>query len=168
MANSERHKQCNRRQPCVLVVTCRDFEDRSREGDAEKQERLSRFTGASAISSDAYFNRADPDGPGGSMGSGSRGMGSGGMGSGAQGQGQYGQDMDLTAAELVNRLSFHVSMSPMLAVWLTFQHSVPQLALGRGTGRGRTTNAVSLERCRNMCQRIGIVRGSMRLVLQLP
>jgi hypothetical protein len=90
-------------------VACRDFEDRSREGDAEKQERLSRFTGASAISSDAYFNRAEPEGPGGSMGSGSRSMGSG-------GQGQYGQDMDLTAAELVNRLSFHVSMAAVLAV----------------------------------------------------
>jgi ADP-ribosylation factor GTPase-activating protein 2/3 len=83
------------------AISSKDFEDRSREGDAEKQERLSRFTGASAISSDAYFNRAEPEGPGGSQGSGgSRGMGS-------TGQGQYGQDMDLTAAELVNRLSFH-------------------------------------------------------------
>lgn len=63
----------------------------------EKQARLARFAGSSAISSDAYFNRADPEGP----------SSSGSMGSG--GRGQYGQDMDLTAAELVNRLSFHVS-----------------------------------------------------------
>lgn len=72
----------------------------------EKQARLSRFTGASAISSDAYFNRADSGGAGG--GGGGSGMGGGGGGMGG-GQGNYGQDMDLTATELVNRLSFHVS-----------------------------------------------------------
>jgi hypothetical protein len=42
------------------------------------------------------------------MGGGGGMGGSSGMGSG--GRGQYGQDMDLSAAELVNRLSFHVSV----------------------------------------------------------
>ena len=78
----------------------------------ERNARLSRFTGASAISSDAYFNRAQSGGPEGASGGGGGGganMGGGG-GGGPRGQGQYGQDMDLTAAELVNRLSFHVSL----------------------------------------------------------
>lgn len=89
----------------------RDFQESSAESEMEKQARLTRFTGASAISSDAYFNRADSGGMGGGggggMGGGSSGMGGGGGGPG--GRGAYGQDMDLTAAELVNRLSFHVS-----------------------------------------------------------
>lgn len=80
---------------------CRDFEQNSGENDMEKSARLSRFNGASSISSDAYFNRAEAAPSGGSMG-----------GSGSQaGRGAYGQDMDLTAAELVNRLSFHVSLA---------------------------------------------------------
>jgi hypothetical protein len=38
-------------------------------------------------------------------------MGGGGRGGpDVRGQGQYGQDMDLTAAELVNRLFFDVSL----------------------------------------------------------
>jgi ADP-ribosylation factor GTPase-activating protein 2/3 len=84
----------------------RDFQNNAGENDMERQTRLSRFDGATAISSDAYFNRADSSGMGGGGGGPS---GGGGMGGGG-GSGNYtGADMDLTAAELVNRLSFHVS-----------------------------------------------------------
>jgi hypothetical protein len=108
----------------ALLLPCRDFEDKSGEGDMEKQARLSRFTGASSISSDAYFNRAEAAGPGGGMGGGGGGMGNGGGSQG--GRGQYGQDMDLSAAELVNRLSFHVSRvealhggwGPAVGLWI--------------------------------------------------
>jgi hypothetical protein len=36
---------------------CRDFQEGSAEQESERQARLSRFSGAAAISSDAYFNR---------------------------------------------------------------------------------------------------------------
>jgi hypothetical protein len=54
------------------------------------QSRLSRFSGATAISSDAYWNRE---------GDGGRAPGPGPNG---------GAGADITASELVNRLSFHV------------------------------------------------------------
>ena len=55
-----------------------------------------------------YFATGGAEGvSGGGRGGGNMGGGGGG---GPRGQGQYGQDMDLTAAELVNRLSFHVSL----------------------------------------------------------
>jgi ADP-ribosylation factor GTPase-activating protein 2/3 len=55
----------------------------------EKQSKLNRFQGAAAISSNDYFDRDDSSGlkRGGSFASG---------------------DMDLSAADLVNRLSFQV------------------------------------------------------------
>jgi len=74
----------------MLFILARDFQDNDRSNDVEHQARLSRFNGASAISSDAYFSRGDNSG------------------SSSSGPPQPGADMDLTAAELVNRLSFHV------------------------------------------------------------
>lgn len=71
----------------------RDFQEQNSENDYDKQARLSRFSGAAAISSDAYFDRAEANTGGG--GSSSRRPGN--------------NDLDLTASELVNRLSFHVS-----------------------------------------------------------
>ena len=64
----------------------------------EKQTKLNRFQGAAAISSNDYFDR---DGAGSSS---SMGQGGGG-----------GDDMDLSAADLVNRLSFQVGQ-PSLEV----------------------------------------------------
>jgi hypothetical protein len=84
------------------VPLCSDFRDGPSETDYDRQARLSRFTGAAAISSDAYFDRGQ--GSGGSGGGG--GGGSGRMG--GSGGGNPGLE-DLSAAELVNRLSFHVS-----------------------------------------------------------
>lgn len=81
--------------PMLLFLPCllhRDFQENNGETDTERQARLSRFTGAQAISSDAYFNRSDGTAAG-------PGAGPGG-------------ELDLTAAELVNRLSFHVSRLP--------------------------------------------------------
>ncbi|KAF6255454.1 hypothetical protein COO60DRAFT_1627545 [Scenedesmus sp. NREL 46B-D3] len=80
------------------AISSRDFQEGSAEVESEREARLSRFSGAAAISSDAYFNRAD--------GSYSGNHGSGG-GGGAGGMAPPGADMDITAAELVNRLSFH-------------------------------------------------------------
>ncbi|WIA20100.1 hypothetical protein OEZ85_005957 [Tetradesmus obliquus] len=78
------------------AISSRDFQENSAEQESERQARLSRFSGAAAISSDAYFNRAD--------GSYSGNPGSGG---GSGGPPPPGADMDISAAELVNRLSFH-------------------------------------------------------------
>ena len=61
----------------------------------EKQARLSRFQGSQAISSSDYFGRED--------GGGSHGGGGGGAGGGAN-----GADFDVTASELMNKLSFQV------------------------------------------------------------
>jgi ADP-ribosylation factor GTPase-activating protein 2/3 len=61
--------------------------------DFETQSKLNRFQGAAAISSNDYFDR---DGSGG---------GGGGGGGSSMARGPSG-DMDLTAADLVNRLSF--------------------------------------------------------------
>eukprot|EP00775_Hariotina_reticulata_P003211 gene3211-3488_t len=71
------------------AISSRDFQDNDRKNDAEHQARLSRFDGANAISSSAYFSRGDN------------------ASSSSSGPPQPGADMDLTAAELVNRLSFH-------------------------------------------------------------
>lgn len=84
------------------AISSKDFEANSGENDYDRQARLSKFTGAAAISSDAYFDRGEGpgNGSGGSHGQGgSRGQGSG--------RGGGGGDLDVTAAELVNRLSFH-------------------------------------------------------------
>jgi ADP-ribosylation factor GTPase-activating protein 2/3 len=78
------------------AISSRDFESGNGESDYERQSRLSRFSGAAAISSDAYFDRGDGGGGGGGGGSGGRGPSAG-----------SGSDLDLTAAELVNRLSYH-------------------------------------------------------------
>jgi hypothetical protein len=42
---------------CLAAAACRDFQENSAEQESERQARLSRFSGAAAISSDAYFNR---------------------------------------------------------------------------------------------------------------
>lgn len=42
---------------CWSAAACRDFQENSAEQESERQARLSRFSGAAAISSDAYFNR---------------------------------------------------------------------------------------------------------------
>jgi ADP-ribosylation factor GTPase-activating protein 2/3 len=81
------------------AISSRDFETGGGENDYDRQSRLSKFSGAAAISSDAYFDRNQGGGGGGGSGSG-RGSGHGGGGA---------SDLDLTAAELVNRLSYHVS-----------------------------------------------------------
>jgi hypothetical protein len=85
----------------LLLACCtpdgnRDFQQGPEENDYDRQSRLARFNGAAAISSDAYFNREGSSGGAGSS-SGRR-----------SGTGQGGNPDDLTAAELVNRLSFHV------------------------------------------------------------
>ena len=67
----------------------------------EKQTKLNRFQGAAAISSNDYFDR-DGAGSSSSMG---------------QGGGGGGDDMDLSAADLVNRLSFQVGQ-PHPLWWL--------------------------------------------------
>jgi ADP-ribosylation factor GTPase-activating protein 2/3 len=79
------------------AISSRDFEANSGEVDYERQMRLSKFSGASAISSDAYFDRPGAGGGGGGSGSG-----------GGRGGSSAANDLDLTAAELVNRLSYHV------------------------------------------------------------
>jgi ADP-ribosylation factor GTPase-activating protein 2/3 len=62
--------------------------------DYEKQARLSRFQGSQAISSSDYFGRGEDGGGGGSSFA-------GGSGGGAD-----GADFDVTAGELMNKLSF--------------------------------------------------------------
>ena len=61
----------------------------------EKQARLSRFQGSQAISSSDYFGREDGGGPHG--------------GGGGGGGGANGADFDVTASELMNKLSFQVT-----------------------------------------------------------
>lgn len=68
------------------------------------QARLSRFTGASAISSADFY-----------------GNGEGGGGSG--GPARSGSDFDLSANELMNKLSFQVPISPLLRSLLQNGHS---------------------------------------------
>jgi ADP-ribosylation factor GTPase-activating protein 2/3 len=62
------------------------FDDGQRENDYEKQSKLAQFQGSQAISSDAYFGRESSGGGGG-----------GGVGSGS--------NMDMTAADLVSKIS---------------------------------------------------------------
>jgi ADP-ribosylation factor GTPase-activating protein 2/3 len=86
-AKAEAEPIAQKRFANAKAISSRDFQENNGETDTERQARLSRFTGAQAISSDAYFNRSD-----------------GSAGAPAVGP---GGDLDLTAAELVNRLSFH-------------------------------------------------------------
>ncbi len=75
------------------AISSRDFQDANgADAEAERRDRLNKFSGASAISSADYFGRAD-----------SRG-GAGGMGPAGSG------DLDISAADIVNRLSFQVGM----------------------------------------------------------
>jgi len=60
----------------------------------EKQARLSRFQGSQSISSSDYFGREE-----------------GGGGGGGGGGGANGADFDVTAGELMNKLSFQASAS---------------------------------------------------------
>ena len=73
-----------------IILPCSEY---------EKQTKLNRVQGAAAISSNDYFDR-DGAGSSSSMG---------------QGGGGGGDDMDLSAADLVNRLSFQVG-KPSLEV----------------------------------------------------
>ncbi|PNW70326.1 hypothetical protein CHLRE_17g715350v5 [Chlamydomonas reinhardtii] len=74
------------------AISSRDFQDASNaEAEAERRDRLNKFSGASAISSADYFGRADSRGGVGGSGS----MGPAGSG-----------DLDISAADIVNRLSF--------------------------------------------------------------
>lgn len=76
------------------AISSRDFQDASNaEAEAERRDRLNKFSGASAISSADYFGRADSRGGVGGSGS----MGPAGSG-----------DLDISAADIVNRLSFQV------------------------------------------------------------
>ena len=60
--------------------------------DYEKQARLSRFQGSQAISSSDYFGREE----------------GGGGGGGGAGRANSGADFDVSASELMNKLSFQV------------------------------------------------------------
>jgi mevalonate pyrophosphate decarboxylase len=51
------HSTCADADAVVACCCCRDFQEGSAEQELERQARLSRFSGAAAISSDAYFNR---------------------------------------------------------------------------------------------------------------
>ncbi|MEW5300195.1 MAG: hypothetical protein WDW38_003035 [Sanguina aurantia] len=74
------------------AISSRDFENAANsESDAERGIRLSKFSGASAISSSDYYGGNGPNG-----GSGGDGGGGGGM----------GDDMDISASDIVNRLSY--------------------------------------------------------------
>lgn len=86
---------------------CLDLQD-SGVPDYEKQARLSRFQGSQSISSSDYFGREDGSG---------RGSGGGGGGSNA--------DFDVTAGELMSKLSVQVSFSnPQTMRPSEFQHSL--------------------------------------------
>jgi ADP-ribosylation factor GTPase-activating protein 2/3 len=84
------------------AISSADFENPRASGadDYERQAQIGRFTGAAAISSDAYFNRGG--GGGGRAGGGGGGMGGGGMGGGGGG----GGGLDVTAGELASRLAY--------------------------------------------------------------
>lgn len=77
---------------CMITILQPFLQANSKESDYEKQARLAKFTGASAISSAAYFGREDTN----------------------------SGELDISASDLVNRLSFQVwcqtSNSVVLAV----------------------------------------------------
>ena len=77
------------------------FAARDDAADQEKQARLARFQGASSISSDAFYGREEATSP--EMGSRRNSYRTGGGGSG--GGGGPDDDFDLTASELVQRMS---------------------------------------------------------------
>jgi ADP-ribosylation factor GTPase-activating protein 2/3 len=69
------------------AISSKDFQNNSNESDYEKQARINKFHGAAAISSSDYFGNGDDEDVG-------RGAGRGSSG-----------DMDLSAADLVHRIS---------------------------------------------------------------
>ncbi|PNH05689.1 putative ADP-ribosylation factor GTPase-activating protein AGD9 [Tetrabaena socialis] len=76
------------------AISSRDFQQADGESEYDRQNRLTKFQGATAISSADYFGRPE-----------SRSGGSGGGGGGLAPSGSSG-DLDMSAADIVNRLSF--------------------------------------------------------------
>ena len=75
--------------------------DEAGPNDYERKSRLARFEGSGAISSSDYFGRDE-------------GGGGGGGGSGSSGPGRAGSaDFDVSAVELINKLSFQVPKQSM-------------------------------------------------------
>lgn len=111
------------------AISSRDFQRDDGEGEAERSQRLSKFQSSTAISSSDYFGRGDGGGSGGPP---ARSGPSGSNGSG-------GGDMDVTAADIVNRLSLQVRCR---------RHPWQRPPTG-GVLRGRRAQELHLPSCRS-------------------
>jgi ADP-ribosylation factor GTPase-activating protein 2/3 len=127
------------------AISSRDFESGNGESDYDRQSRLSKFSGSSAISSDAYFDR--------SGGAGGSGGGGGGGGGGRRPGGGGASDLDLTAAELVNRLSFHAKqdLDQVKEMAGSAVRNISSMASKVRAGLGRVGQACAF-RCWSICE----------------
>ena len=89
------------------AISSKDFNNEdSKDSEYEKQARLTRFQGANSISSADYFGGGGAGGGSGNGGGNTNGAGGSGSASGRVASGT--NDYDLSATDLVNRLSLQV------------------------------------------------------------